>query len=154
MVKGATRRLCFDCRKVDAMERYYKYEPSDECSLCSSKKPYSRARYCAPCNYNKRNKIDFKEMDSDFLIDVSLLIKRIDRCGGNLKYEDIFKIVMWWCDCSLWPHKYNAIETTGGQVLLMYDDLKRLLRDENVDHKVRKKGGRSVGSKNKKKDES
>ncbi len=130
---GEALRMCKTCRNNRSIEAYSKREYRDQCSLCNTPKKYNRELYCNTCKYNKNHKYYFKQMEPDFLIDVHKLVRRIDVNKGQLTTEDLIRIVMMWCDSTLWPNRYNSESlSVGDQILLMFEDLKRLLRGEGV----------------------
>jgi hypothetical protein len=117
--------MCYTCLKEHNKERYKK----TICVKCFNPKDITTSHYCLECYKNTSNKVKYKNMSSEFKVNLYLFVNNINI--NKLEPIDAFVIAHYWAEIILFPHLYYNKDTYE-QVKNMMRDLHEYLRGEKI----------------------
>lgn len=137
LYENNTNNLCKTCSRQAAKARYYKLKAEnkrrvyDYCSSCYVEKAANLCPVCSKCNQYKQEKVRFFDKSDNFKIDLYQFVKQIEQRNYNLYELDLLKIINYWCEITVQPHRYWT-KTQSQQIRFMFDDLKLFLEGKAI----------------------
>lgn len=105
-----------------------KKEFSKYCSRCYNEKETTKYQYCNICKTRIAKQIKYRNISDEKFKEIQQFVHNIKACDYNLRsIIEFYYIMHYWCDISLFVHKYWNWESSD-IFPAMYNDLEEYIK--------------------------